>query len=86
MSGRIDAVMYRDPDSETELRIYVNGEDVTDELFVWDFDPGRGHQRADVEQERDALLADEEIPQPVRDQLAHNYEAMLASPYVTEEG
>ena len=55
MSGRIDVVMYRDPDSETELRVFVNGEDVTDELHVIDFDPGRGHMRSDVEEERDGM-------------------------------
>ena len=82
MSGRIDVVMYRDPDSETELRVFVNGEDVTDELHVIDFDPGRGHTRSDVEEERDAVLSDESIPQPVRDHAAEQYEFMLASPYV----
>lgn len=39
---RIEIVSYRDPDNETELRIFVDGQERTD--FDWcEADPGAGH-------------------------------------------
>jgi hypothetical protein len=81
MPPRIDIVMYRDPDDETSLWVYVDGVESHDH-HVHGFDPGRGHQRSDVLDNREAMRADPDLPAAVRERCEQEFTSMLASLYV----
>lgn len=84
MAPRIDIVMYRDPDSPTDLYVFVDGVQV-DDHHVIDFDPGAGHRRADVEAWRNNLHASPDLPEAVTALCDEQFEYLLASPYTEGE-
>ena len=67
-SPRIDVVMVRHPDFETQIRVFLDGEEV--EVYDWNFDPGAGYEQEDVEEmERDDLELAPDFLKPVIAQL-----------------
>lgn len=69
---RIDVVHMRDPDSECSLEVYLNGVRVTHE--TWDFDPGRGYEIGEADEDHRAML--ETAPPFLRARLAEIYREM----------
>src|SRR3954465_9138950 len=81
---RIDIVLYRDPDASTDLWVFVDGQPFK-EFHLIEFDPGAGHQRSDVEENRAAILAAGEIPLAVRELAEEQFEIFECSPYIEGE-
>lgn len=77
---RIDIVLYRDPDAQVDLWVFVDGERVMDYHLI-EFDPGRGFKYADAEERQREVAADESIPPAVREVADEQFEIYLASPY-----
>lgn len=47
---RIDVIHMRDPDSECDIEVYVDGERVG--VHMWSFDPGAGYEREQIAEMR----------------------------------
>ena len=79
---RIEAVMYRDPDESTELTVFLDGVEV--EVWEWDFDPGAGHLRSDIEEMRGYMREDPDLSPAMRALCETYYARELDSPYTTD--
>lgn len=61
--ARIDIIHFRDPDSECDHQVYLNGVRLgRDQVGVEDIDPGRGYEREDYESRLEA--AQEAVARP----------------------
>jgi hypothetical protein len=69
---RIDIIVVRDPDYETEVTVYIDGKETT--VHQWTFDPGAGYEKADYKEMRDSDLA--AAPEFLKPVLRRIYEEM----------
>lgn len=52
---RVEIIMFRDPDSATDVRVFVDGVDCTESATIEDVDPGAGYERGEYEAVTDEL-------------------------------
>jgi hypothetical protein len=77
---RIEILHQRDPDSECDVRLFLDGAEVTDEIEFVDVDPGRGHDIEDwLESKRFAM---DGASAAAAAAVADAYDAGSHSPYV----
>lgn len=78
---RIEMIVVRDPDSETEVQTFVNGAPIG-KAVEYHLDPGAGYERYDWTVGALAELA-VATPGPVRDALVRAYKDADDSSYIT---
>ena len=80
----IDIIVTRDPDSSTEINVYVDGKAVWDlpgvKFNIVSLDPGAGYDREDWNEQRD--YAARSVHPDLVDEVNELYESLGDSPYI----
>jgi hypothetical protein len=83
-SPKVEIVHGRDPDSECEITVFVDGERVSD-VYVEDIDPGRGYDRSTWDERIADMRDNANLTEGFRTLAVDTLEAFSGSKYIEED-
>ena len=81
----LEMLVVRDPDADTEVDLWLNGEPVTVDRAV-DVDPGRGYLREDWEESKQFFGQDPNLSEAFARAVVSAYETYADNQYIDDSG
>lgn len=83
--NKIEILVVRDPNGDTGIKVFIDGDDVTDKANIVDVDPGRGYMRSDWDANIEDVRNDASLSPMFRELAVREYQEYANSEYIDED-